>query len=431
MEQASASSGINQSTTSSSSSSQKAEQRKLHSVEKGTSSEGPSGVSSKLTLQVPSRNLSHDYSKGSSSIGGGALGFLRGLSFKNKAALLDVEESSLLNPQHDSKQENRSGHDNAVLANIVARLSWKRCASLPAKPVSDLSPSPTSAQEELCTGKHISRKRKIPRRVSRSLSVPMRNIVIVRSGSFPSPKEPTHADQPDGQSVPVQIDDSDEEIPEEEAVCRICLVGLNEGGNWLRMECSCKGDLRLTHEECAVKWFSIRGNKKCEVCGHEVLNLPVTLLRVQSSAQRNSSQPQPRQNSSSMVTRTWQDLVVLILISTMCYFFFLEQLLVRDMRYRALAVAAPFSFTLSLLGSVFSIVLASREYVWAYAAFEFSLVVVFVHLFYSMLQLKAVFAILFASFAGFGIAMGINSCCRQFFAWRAQVIQARTNSVQV
>ncbi|XP_051127582.1 uncharacterized protein LOC127249032 [Andrographis paniculata] len=245
--------------------------------------------------------------------------------------------------------------------------------------------------------------------IQRSHSAPRRNYIIVKASFSPSRN---HSSDPNrGGSTTTVPAEEEHEILEEEAVCRICLDTFEER-NTLKLECCCKGALRLVHENCAVKWFSMKGDRLCDVCGEEVLNLPVTLLRVTVAPRREITE-QSRLNSFD----AWQDFVVLVLVSTTCYFFYLEQLLIQEMKNRTLAVAAPCAFTLAFTASILAVILVG-EFLWAYAAIEFVLVAVLLHVLYALLRVEATYAILISSIAGLGLAALVNHTYFRLFSSR-------------
>ncbi|XP_047333227.1 E3 ubiquitin-protein ligase MARCHF8-like [Impatiens glandulifera] len=210
---------------------------------------------------------------------------------------------------------------------------------------------------------------------------------------------------------PIQIKEDEkvgEEISkEEESVCRICF-GVCEEGNTLRMGCSCKGALRLVHEECLVKWFNMKGNRMCDVCGKEVSNLTMNLLQQPIHNRRNNAHETNQQYLYSRKMSAWQEFMLIFISSTMWYFFFLELLMIHDMQAKVIIVAAPFSVVLGLLASILAVSLAIKEYIWKYTILEWGFVAIILLYLYYVLNVEVVYVITLSSAMGFGIVIGLN-----------------------
>ncbi|KAJ9555600.1 hypothetical protein OSB04_010214 [Centaurea solstitialis] len=346
------------------------------------------------------------------------------LSFMNKNPIQDTErnDGNVVPPASSSMPPEKTSISRSWSLSKI--FTPQRTASLPVTPIANR-----------IKGLYWGTRPKVQGCIARSRSVPVLNedISIKRMDSFfrVIPSTPRVKDSHAVSPTPSPAREAEneegggEDIPEEEAVCRICLVELCEGGETLKMECSCKGELALAHKDCAVKWFSIKGNKTCDVCHQDVQNLPVTLLRIQSTV-RNRNTGASRSNVeinayrqhltlvfhlelSSDVYRVWQEVPILVIVSMLAYFCFIEQLLVGNMGTSAIALSLPFSCVLGLLSSMTSWTMVRRRFVWLYASIQFAFVVIFAHIFYSVVHVQPVLSILLATFAGCGVAMSGSS----------------------
>ncbi|KAH9737184.1 RING-CH-type domain-containing protein [Citrus sinensis] len=417
-------------------------------------------------------------------------------SFKAKNIAHDGEKTVLIlpdTPSSDGPLDKPSTSRSFSLNKILFPSSTKVAHSLPATPIATTALD--SVQERQLNIQPNNSKLRTQQKMTRSFSVPVN--IKVRSlrrtesggGLIRVISVSTHSaaveriSVNDDPATDIATEEAGEDIPEEEAVCRICLVELGEGGDMFKLECSCKGELALAHKECAVKWFTIKGNKTCDVCKQDVQNLPVTLLKIhnpQTVIRRPQTIVQQREVaryrhvlwflkftywycapntvvastssrfllscSDQMGSMVWQDMPVLIMVSMLAYFCFLEQLLVSDLGARALAISLPFSCVLGLLSSMIASTMVSRSYIWAYASFQFAVVILFAHIFYSVvsklnklysmslciiplvvvfifsinlqLNVNPILAVLLSSFTGFGIAISTNSLIVEYLRWR-------------
>ncbi|XP_076938503.1 uncharacterized protein LOC143606712 isoform X3 [Bidens hawaiensis] len=335
------------------------------------------------------------------------------LSFKNRNTVSDTEKAVVITiPATPSPlPQERPYFSRSWSFTKIFTPRAKTAASLPVTPVAHSGPQPVPRSPM----GSVSSEAKVKKLMARSRSAPNleKEATLKRMDSFfrviPTTPRVKEAVATSSAPSPTVLDDNEvdesEDIPEEEAVCRICFVELCEGGETLKMECSCKGELALAHKECAIKWFSIKGNKTCDVCHQDVQNLSVTLSRIQSVARNRNAGASRATYTDVNAYGVWQEVPILVIVSMLAYFCFLEQLLVRDIGTSAIALSLPFSCVLGLLTSMTSSTMVKRNFVWLYASVQFSFVVIFAHIFYDLIRIHQVLAILLATFAGCGVVM--------------------------
>ncbi|KAL0708265.1 hypothetical protein Bca4012_074691 [Brassica carinata] len=334
------------------------------------------------------------------------------LTFKNKNSNnsnMDIEKAADLSfGASPPSSGNGRGRSTWTLGNILTpRL--KKTESLPVTPIAHSNPGSTHGRYvvdqvasmtfsclarrlgliRICFEYFILLKKGPPLHIHRSRSVPAFNKdgSLRQSGVFRVIPTPDMTPTRNINKLNDTNVDGGEDVPEEEAVCRICLVELGEDSEAFKMECMCRGELALSHKECTIKWFTIKGNRTCDVCKQEVQNLPVTLLRMHDSHFNLGA---------TEATHFRQDVPVLVIVSMLAYFCFLEQLLLTKMKSGAIAISLPFSCVFGLLASMTSTTMVKKQYV----------------------HMQPVLSILLATVVGFGLTMSGATGIVEFSKWR-------------
>eukprot|EP00270_Netrium_digitus_P012311 TRINITY_DN3989_c0_g1_i2.p1 TRINITY_DN3989_c0_g1~~TRINITY_DN3989_c0_g1_i2.p1 ORF type:complete len:209 (+),score=46.85 TRINITY_DN3989_c0_g1_i2:210-836(+) len=74
-------------------------------------------------------------------------------------------------------------------------------------------------------------------------------------------------------SIPELTPIYDEDDPSA-MLCRVCHLRADDDDGLLILNCACTKSIAITHADCAVLWFSFKGNRTCEICHKDVTNLP-------------------------------------------------------------------------------------------------------------------------------------------------------------
>ncbi|XP_010452187.1 PREDICTED: uncharacterized protein LOC104734335 [Camelina sativa] len=350
------------------------------------------------------------------------------LNFKISNNNADIEEgvaSVSVSPSGDGGRDKSYIPRTWSLTNLLAPRKSRKTESLPVTPITHSNPESMNGRYAVEVDPVTSMKGEQSLPIRRSRSVPTffnKDGSVKPLGVFRVIPTPSRGDEKILEMMPASKiskpnDENNyggEDVPEEEAVCRICMVEMEEDSEAFKMECMCKGELALAHKTCTIKWFTIKGNITCDVCKQEVKNLPVTLLRVQDSQERSRA---ARDIEISWFNNEWQEVPILVIVSMLAYFCFLEQLLVMEMKSSAVAIALPFSCIIGLLASMTSTAMVKKKYVWLYAIIQFCFVVLFAHLFDLAIK-QPVMCIVLATMIGFGLTMTGTTAVNEYLKWK-------------
>uniref|UniRef100_A0A7N1A6M0 RING-CH-type domain-containing protein n=1 Tax=Kalanchoe fedtschenkoi TaxID=63787 RepID=A0A7N1A6M0_KALFE len=218
----------------------------------------------------------------------------------------------------------------------------------------------------------------------------------------------------------VHNDEEDEDdITEEEAVCRICFEELGEELETFKLECDCRGDLALVHMQCSQRWFNIRGNRTCEICRKEVKNITVKVRRMPTidlSSLRHLQQP-PMVDAD----RLWQEFPILVVVSIAGYF--LSVKLLHNSNGGSEDIGGPYgipsSCMLGLITALGATAFALRKHVWIYALSQYLGFTVFSQIFDKLLHLEPVPTLVLAMVLSMGFSRGAGPLYHAIKKWRA------------
>ncbi|MQM16451.1 hypothetical protein Taro_049409, partial [Colocasia esculenta] len=183
--------------------------------------------------------------------------------------------------------------------------------------------------------------------------------------------------------------------------------GSAAGGEAVRLRCRCTRE-RRSGALARVPPMALAGS------------VQAVLWQARHGRRQTQVRQRAQANADTGARTVWQDVPVLVLVSMLAYFCFLEQLLFTDMGTSALAISLPFSCALGLLSSMIASTMVTKNFIWAYASFQFAIVILFAHVFYNMLRVSPVLSVLLSSFTGFGIAISTNSLLLEYLRWRSR-----------